>query len=98
VSVPDGAPSPKSKDYSSKFSFLESCEEFLSSFTRIILAIDNDAPGKTLEEELARRLGRERCFTIQWPDGCKDANDVLVRCGAETLRECIEQARPYSRH
>lgn len=95
VSVPDGAPPPKSKDYTSKFSFLESCDEFLASFKKIILAVDNDAPGQKLEEELARRLGAERCARVEWPDGCKDANDVLVKYGHDMLKECIENARPY---
>lgn len=95
VSVPDGAPSPKAKDYTSKFSFLEGCEEFLAGFTRIILAVDNDAPGLKLEEELARRLGKERCWVVTWPEGCKDANDVLIKHGAEALRKCVEQAKPY---
>jgi twinkle protein len=29
-----------------------------------------------------------------WPDGCKDANDVLQQHGAEALRQCIEKAEP----
>lgn len=95
VSVPDGAPSPKSKDYTSKFSFLEGCEEFLTGFRQIVLAVDNDEPGQKLEEELARRLGRERCSRVQWPKGCKDANEVLTLRGAESLQEAIKQARPY---
>jgi hypothetical protein len=28
---------------------------------------DNDAPGDALAEELARRLGRERCWRVRWP-------------------------------
>ena len=95
VSVPDGAPSPKSKDYTNKFAFLESCEEFLVWFKRIILAVDGDAPGQKLDEELARRLGTERCARVEWPDGCKDANEVLVKHGRKTLQECIENAHPY---
>lgn len=95
VSVPDGAPSPKSKDYTNKFSFLEGCDEFLSAFKQIVLAVDSDEPGQKLEEELARRLGRERCARVQWPDGCKDANEVLKEHGKETLKECIESARLY---
>ena len=95
VSVPDGAPSPKAKDYTSKFSFLESCEEFLAGFDLFIIAVDNDAAGQKLEEELVRRLGAERCKRVVWPDGCKDANEVIVKHGAATLRECIENAVPY---
>ena len=33
----------------------------------MILATDNDAPGEALAEELARRLGKERCWRVRWP-------------------------------
>lgn len=95
VSVPDGAPSPTAKDYTSKFSFLESCEEWLKQFKKFVLAVDNDDPGKKLEEELARRLGRDKCFQVQWPEGRKDANEVLCNEGAGRLKQCIEWAFPY---
>lgn len=95
VSVPDGAPAPNTKDYTSKFVFLESCEEWLKQFTKIILAVDADEPGKKLEEELSRRLGRDRCFQIQWPEGIKDANELLCRDGASRLAQAINDAFPY---
>jgi len=95
VSVPDGAPAPNTKDYTSKFAFLESCEEWIKPFTKFILAVDNDEPGKKLEEELARRLGRDRCFQVQWPGGCKDANEVLCKEGAPRLSQAINDAFPY---
>jgi twinkle protein len=57
--------------------------------------VDNDEPGKTLEAELSRRLGPERCWRVTWPEGCKDANDVLLKYDATTLRECIEEAKPF---
>jgi twinkle protein len=95
VSVPDGAPSPKAKDYTSKFDFLENCEEWLEKIETIILAVDADDPGQVLQEELARRLGKDRCKLVQWPEGCKDANEVLVTHGSEMLRDKISQARHY---
>lgn len=94
VSVPDGAPSEGTKDYASKFKFLEADEELLGTVKEWILAVDNDGPGLRLEEELARRLGREKCKSVKWPGECKDANDVLRSFDAQTLRECIEQAQP----
>lgn len=94
VSVPDGAPSPTTKQYSSKFEYLDNCQDFLAGFGRIVLAVDCDEPGKRLEEELARRLGPDRCSTVQWPDGCKDANDVLVKCGPADLASVIDRATP----
>lgn len=95
VSVPDGAPAVGTKDYSSKFTFLDSAEAQLAGVKKFILAVDNDPPGVLLEDELARRLGRERCWRVKWPDGCKDANDVLVKHGAEDLKWYLDSAEPY---
>ncbi|MHB8565145.1 MAG: toprim domain-containing protein, partial [Acidiferrobacteraceae bacterium] len=95
VSVPDGAPSPETKNYASKFSFLESCEKQIARIRNYILAVDNDEPGKRLEDELSRRVGREKCRSVTWPSGCKDANDVLLKHGPDELRRCIDNAQEY---
>ncbi len=92
VSVPDGAPTPTAKDYASKFSFLD---EDLSAVETWIIAVDDDEPGKRLEDELARRLGRENCSRVIWPEGCKDANEVLVKHGKTALRDLLQSAEPY---
>jgi twinkle protein len=95
LSVPDGAPAVTAKDYTSKFDFLRSADAVLAPFKRIILAVDTDAPGQKLAEELARRLGPERCWRTTWSEGCKDANEVLVRDGGLVLRECVETSHPW---
>lgn len=95
VSVPDGAPAVGSKPSDKKFEYLTNCEKELAPVKKIVLALDSDAPGKLLEQELARRLGLERCWRVQWPDGCKDANDVLVKHGDSFLRKCIIDAKPW---
>ena len=94
VSVPDGAPAPNTKNYASKFEYLENCKDFLEGFERIVIAVDNDEPGKRLGEELVRRIGPERCYTVTWPEGCKDANDVLRKLGPTDLATVIQNARP----
>jgi twinkle protein len=102
VSLPDGAPA-KLKDEpdpdDKRFVSLANCETELSQIEKFIIAVDADEPGNVLAEELARRLGRERCWRVQWPTlndaPRKDANEVLVEDGAEVLRECIEAAAPY---
>jgi twinkle protein len=48
-----------------------------------------------LREELARRLGKARCWIVRFPNDCKDANDVLIKHGAERLRACIQTSEPY---
>lgn len=95
VSVPDGAPPANAKDYASKFAFLDADEERIRAVSEWIIAVDADEPGERLEDELARRLGRERCRRVRWPEGCKDANDVLVKHGGASLRKCLEDAAPY---
>jgi len=95
VSVPDGAPPADAKSYASKFSFLENCKDRLDKVKHFILAVDNDAPGKKLESELARRLGYGRCSRVEWPEGCKDANDVLVEHGPEKLAEILSNPIAY---
>lgn len=92
VSVPDGAPTPDTKSYESKFDFL-GAEEIGRAKVHII-AVDNDPPGERLREELVRRLGAENCLVVNWTDGCKDANDVLVKHGAAEVSDCIDAARP----
>uniref|UniRef100_A0A0D9WT51 SF4 helicase domain-containing protein n=1 Tax=Leersia perrieri TaxID=77586 RepID=A0A0D9WT51_9ORYZ len=89
VSVPDGAP-PK---VSSKLPDKEQA-------SRIILATDADPPGQALAEELARRLGKERCWRVNWPkknenEICKDANEVLMFLGPQALKKVIEDAELY---
>ena len=75
----------------------------LDGAARIVLATDNDAPGNALAEELARRLGRERCWRVRWPGGepgegsvhRKDANEVLIKDGPQALAALLEAAEPY---
>lgn len=95
ISVPDGAPSLESRDYSSKFEFLQNCEKQLAGVEKFILAVDSDEPGRKLEDELARRLGREKCLRVRWPEGCKDANEVLVTHGKDALTEFVNTAKPF---
>ena len=58
----------------------------------IIIAVDTDSAGITLREELVNRFGAERCRIVVYGPECKDANEHLVKYGAESLRIAIEQA------
>jgi twinkle protein len=59
---------------------------------RVIVAVDNDEAGAKLRDELVRRLGTHRCAVVDWLDGYKDANDVLLRLGADNLLYKLSQA------
>lgn len=92
VSVPDGAPAIDAKNYTSKFSYLESVD--FDKIEQVIIAADSDAPGYKLQQELIKRIGAVKCSRVEWPEDCKDANEVLVNHGKEKLKEYITTARP----
>ncbi len=91
VSVPNGA----SATQAAKLEYLDNCFEYFLDKTKIVLVTDNDAAGKRLEEELARRIGFEKCYVVKYSDKCKDANEVLVKYGKEELRNILETAKRY---
>lgn len=66
----------------------------LDRYSKFILATDNDDRGKILRGELAVRLGRQRCWFVDYPAGCKDANDVLMMHGADALTDVLANAKP----
>ena len=86
TSVPNGSQS---------FEFLENCEEKLALPTKIILAGDSDEPGQKMIDELARRLGKESCWRVRWPEDCNDANETLMKIGPLGVEEAIEGAEPW---
>jgi len=69
----------------------------IKKFSKIILAVDGDVAGGVLRDELAIRLGRNRCYVVEYPTDCKDANDVLQKCGPDgpdVLMHMIDNAKP----
>ncbi len=95
VTLKDGAPSQVNSGNEKRFAALTTHAEMLAKVPKVILAGDGDAPGLALREELAQRLGRHRCWLVDWPEGCKDACDVLKFLGAEALQEAMAAAKPY---
>ena len=94
VSVPDGAPKQAVAENSSKFEYVDNCIDLFEGKT-IVLATDGDAPGLVLREELARRFGFEYCKIVEYPDGCKDANDVFLKLGKQGVQDLIDQAQHF---
>lgn len=95
ASVPSGALQDGSKDHDKKLEFINLCYSIFENKKSIILALDDDSHGKLTRDELARRLDKERCFILQYPEGCKDANEILTKFGADYLRLAVETATPY---
>lgn len=88
-------PGATDDNYEDNFDYLLNAEAELAPVKKFILAFSSSEPGRKLEEELARRLGKERCWRVTWPDGIKDVNQMLTSKGIESVKEAIEKARPY---
>ncbi len=85
VSVPNGANA--NLDYLDDF-----IEEYFDDKEVIYIASDTDTKGVLLRDELVRRFGAERCRVLEYGDGCKDANEHLMKYGRESLLQCIAAA------
>ncbi len=98
LSVPNGAAVEEEglAPITPRLEFLEDPDlsVILSEVDEIVLATDMDYKGRRLADELSKRLGQERCSKVDFPKGCKDANDVLVKLGKDELIEAILAAKP----
>lgn len=99
VSPPNGAPSLNTDIEKADFSYLLSGETVFANARKVVLAGDMDEPGSRLMDELARRIGKGKCWRAAWPDGCKDANDTLLlndwQGGVDGVRAALDLAAPY---
>lgn len=59
----------------------------------VIVAGDADETGASLPKTVANILLGHDVRHARWPDGCKDANDVLVRFGEGELARCLLEAK-----
>jgi len=86
ISVPNGA--------NKNLEYLDNDFKKFEEVKRIYLATDQDTKGIELRDELARRLGMNRCYIVSFKE-CKDANEYLIKYGKLDLQEAIKQAIPY---
>lgn len=100
VSIPNGAPiklvdgkiDPKDDD---KFRYVWDAQEKMEFVKRVIICTDADGPGQVAAEELARRIGKDVCWKITLPEGCKDANEVLIKHGQDGIDKLVSSAEPW---
>ena len=59
----------------------------------VIIAGDADEVGRSFVRAAANMLEGHPVRWVQWPEGCKDANDTLRQHGEAMVRQCIEAAR-----
>lgn len=93
TTLPNGAPKEyKGEKDDLRFEPLRNCPLVAK---KIILFTDNDKSGRALHKELLHRFGKDLCWYVRLPEGCKDANEVLMKHGAVMLREMIQNCEPY---
>ena len=85
ISVPNGA--------GNNLEYLDSSIGMFKEIQNIILATDNDEKGLELRDELARRIGIEKCSYISFKE-CKDGNEYFVKYGGIEFKELIKNAKP----
>lgn len=72
--------------------------ELLDPIPMIFIAYDNDKAGQGASIKLAERLGTEKCFEIQYPEGIKDANEFFKQHTKEDFNELKNHARPFYKY
>lgn len=86
ISVPNGA--------NANLSYLDDfVDGFFEDKDTIYIATDMDECGMKLRDELIRRFGGERCKIVTFGEGCKDANEHLIKYGKQSLETCIASAK-----
>lgn len=63
-------------------------------FRRVLLMTDRDHDGRLMQNALTQLLEENFCLFPEYPDGCKDANDILKKFGAAALSDVMENASP----
>jgi len=87
VSIPYGAEGAKKA--------IQQNLEFVNGYDTIILAFDNDKPGKKATEAVAELIEPGRVKVFAYPPGMKDANDILKACKAKLIVQGIWNATDY---
>jgi twinkle protein len=98
LSVPSGAPMKVSDgkidaSEDKKFSFVWNAFDVLEKVPHVIIATDTDTAGQALAEELARRIGKDKCRIAKFT--YKDLNEAFLDQGKELVIKIIEDAEPY---
>lgn len=92
TSVNQGAPNVSDKSFNNKIECVYNSLEAFRNAKTIYIAVDKDDNGKVLEKALIEIFGKERCKVVEFPDGLKDANEVLTLRGSNVLVDCLSAA------
>lgn len=85
VSVPNGA-----HRTNNNLDYLDRCYAYFEEAQEVFIVTDHDEPGEQLGNELARRIGVEKCFRVHL-SGFKDVNEQLCTIG----KVDVSEYKPY---
>lgn len=88
VSLPDGW-----TEKGNKTDAIIEAEKLLRDSPFVIVAGDNDRAGESLPKAVANILAGHDVRSVTWPEGCKDANDVLIAFGEGEVAACLNSAK-----
>lgn len=91
TSVNMGAPNSNDKNIDKKLECLNTSYDIFEKAKRVYIATDEDENGRNLQRELVRRFGAEKCLLVDLSP-YKDANEVLINEGVESLQKRLKIA------
>jgi twinkle protein len=69
----------------------EALEAGLAKVRKFVWCGDSDGAGRILREDMVKLLGPARFWFVEWPEGIKDANEMLLKDGAEALQDLVTE-------
>lgn len=91
TSVNMGAPNVGDKNIDRKLECLNTCYDIFQNAKVVYIATDEDENGRNLQKELVRRFGADKCLLVDLKP-FKDANEVLIAEGTESLLKRLKSA------
>ena len=70
--------------------------EFVESFQNVVLCFDNDRAGREAARNVARILKPGKVKIMSWPNGYKDANDMLRNKKFQEFTQAWWEAKTYT--
>lgn len=86
------------KNAATAFADIKNEREYLNSFKKIILCLDNDSKGQTPQKQIlgAGFFDYEKLYCIQMPLGFKDANDYIEQNKADEFIKIFDAAKRWT--